>query len=327
MARKISFKRDRKLSLRMYLTMFGIGLLYAALGVAMWQFGLGWYYIIPIILLFSVLQIWFSDRIILGASGAKLVTPEQEPRLHALVDKLVERAQLPKPKVAVINSAALNAFATGKSPKSALVAVTKGLMQLLNEEELEGVLAHELGHIKQRDILVVGIANFLVAVTSFLSTVLFWNLLFGGGRNRDNGSAPIFLLYLVVLLVYFVGQMLVLALTRYREYLADHSGAELSGQPRALASALAKIHNLNLKVPREQTARLQPASALCISPMVPKNDLANAFSTHPPVRKRIDRLLALEKSGTIDYKYSFRGTGKRGSSKTEKDYRYKWDKK
>ena len=209
MARKISFKRDRKLSLRMYLTMFGIGLLYVALGVALWQFGLGWYYVIPIILLFSVLQIWFSDRIILGASGAQLVTPEQEPRLHALVDKLVERAQLPKPKVAVINSAALNAFATGKSPKSALVAVTKGLMQLLNEEELEGVLAHELGHIKQRDILVVGIANFLVAVTSFLSTIIFWNLLFGGGRNRDNGSAPIFLLYLVVLLVYFVGQMLV----------------------------------------------------------------------------------------------------------------------
>ena len=300
------YKRDKGLIGRMYLTMILIAGIYAGFGLFLWQIGLAWFYVVPIIMAVSLLQWWFSDRLILGATRAKVVTEKEEPELHRMVDKLCARSGLPKPKLAVINTPTPNAFATGRSRSRSVVAVTTGLRRILNEQELEGVLAHELGHIRHRDISVLALANFFVAITSFFMAIFFWSALFGGGRRSTDGAGAIMLAYLVTILVYFIGQLLVMALTRHREYLADHAGAELSGNPRALATALYKIRFATDKVPQEALSQLSTARAFCILPAAPRGDIASAFSTHPPVEKRIDRLLSLERKRTpADYTYNW----------------------
>ena len=212
-----------------------------------------------------------------------------------MVERVAMKAGMPMPKVAVINSMAPNAFATGRNPKNALVAVTVGIRQRLSDRELEAVMAHEIAHVRNRDMRVLAVANFLVTVTSFLMTMLFWNMLFGGfGRRQQSGG--IMLVYLVTILVYFAGQLLVLALTRYREYGADHSGAEISGDPGALANALEKISGSMARIPDEDLRKLQTASAFMIIPAALKGESAmNLFSTHPPVEDRVRRLRELER--------------------------------
>jgi len=308
MSALVKFKRDRGLMFRMYFTMFLFTGLYVGFGVLLWSLGTSLTYLIPIMATIFLIQLLFSDSIVLGASGARVVSEKDAPELHSIVGDLARRAGLPKPRIAIINSAMPNAFATGLTRKKALVAVTKGLMQQLSREELTGVLAHELGHIQNRDMRVISIANFFVALTSFLLTILFFRAIFGGGDR--NGAAPILLLYLATMIVYFLGSLLVMSLSRHREYLADHAGAEISGDPNALASALEKIHIATHKIPREQLSKLQTASALCVMPAYTKNDVASLFSTHPPIQERIKRLRALEKA-------------KVGSSAN--DYRYRWD--
>ncbi len=281
----------------MYLTMLLLGGLYGIFALFLLSVGFPIILIGVIVALLVGVQYFLSDRLIMWSTGAKEVTREQEPELYAMVQRVAQKADMPMPKVAVINSHVPNAFATGRNPKNALVAVTVGIRQRLNDRELEAVLAHEIAHVRNRDMRVLAVANFLVTVTSFLMTMLFWNMLFGGfGGRRDNQNGAIMLVFLVTIIVYFLGQLLVLALTRYREYGADHSGAEISGDPGALASALEKISGVMARIPDEDLRRLQTASAFMIIPAALKGQGAmNLFSTHPPVEDRIRRLRELEK--------------------------------
>ena len=289
------FKRDTGLVTRMYFTMFMLGILYGVFALFLMAVNFPIILIGVIVALLVGVQYFLSDRMIMWSTGAKQVDRSQEPELFAMVERVAMKADMPMPKVAVINSMVPNAFATGRNPKNALVAVTVGIRQRLSDRELEAVMAHEIAHVRNRDMRVLAVANFLVTMTSFLMTMLFWNMLFGGfGRRQQSGG--IMLVYLVTILVYFLGQLLVLALTRYREYGADHSGAEISGDPGALANALEKISGSMARIPDEDLRKLQTASAFMIIPAALKGESAmNLFSTHPPVEDRIRRLRELER--------------------------------
>ena len=292
---KAKFKKDTGLVTRMYFTMFMLGILYGVFALFLMAVNFPIILIGVIVALLVGVQYFLSDRMIMWSTGAKQVDRSQEPELFAMVERVAMKADMPMPKVAVINSMVPNAFATGRNPKNALVAVTVGIRQRLSDRELEAVMAHEIAHVRNRDMRVLAVANFLVTMTSFLMTMLFWNMLFGGfGRRQQSGG--IMLVYLVTILVYFLGQLLVLALTRYREYGADHSGAEISGDPGALANALEKISGSMARIPDEDLRKLQTASAFMIIPAALKGESAmNLFSTHPPVEDRIRRLRELER--------------------------------
>ena len=292
---RAKFKKDTGLVTRMYFTMFMLGILYGVFALFLMAVNFPIILIGVIVALLVGVQYFLSDRMIMWSTGAKQVDRSQEPELFAMVERVAMKADMPMPKVAVINSMVPNAFATGRNPKNALVAVTVGIRQRLSDRELEAVMAHEIAHVRNRDMRVLAVANFLVTMTSFLMTMLFWNMLFGGfGRRQQSGG--IMLVYLVTILVYFLGQLLVLALTRYREYGADHSGAEISGDPGALANALEKISGSMARIPDEDLRKLQTASAFMIIPAALKGESAmNLFSTHPPVEDRIKRLRELER--------------------------------
>ena len=279
----------------MYFTMFMLGILYGVFALFLMAVNFPIIMIGVIVAVLVGVQYFLSDKMIMWSTGAKEVKREQEPELFAMVERVAMKAGMPMPKVAVIDSMVPNAFATGRNPKNALVAVTVGIRQRLSDRELEAVMAHEIAHVRNRDMRVLAVANFLVTVTSFLMTMLFWNMLFGGfGRRQQSGG--IMLVYLVTILVYFAGQLLVLALTRYREYGADHSGAEISGDPGALANALEKISGSMARIPDEDLRKLQTASAFMIIPAALKGEGAmNLFSTHPPVEDRVRRLRELER--------------------------------
>ncbi len=287
--------RDSGLVKRMYFTMFMLGVLYAIFGVVLWGFGVPIGFIGALVGVMAVIQFFMSDRIVLWSTGAKIVSPQEEPELHAMIDRLASRAHVPKPRLAVMKNSIPNAFATGRNPNNAVVAVTTGLRQRITGDELEAVLAHELAHVANRDIRILSIANFFVMVTSFLMTILFWNMLFGGmGGRRSNQGGAIMLVYLITMVVYFLGQLLVLALTRYREYGADHGGAVLSGNPRALAAALQKISGSMGRIPKDDLRKVQTANAFMIIPAVAGEGMQNLFSTHPPAEERIRRLREME---------------------------------
>jgi heat shock protein HtpX len=290
------FHKDRGLSARMYFTMFMLGFLYAVFALFLMATGMQLMFIGGIVGVMVVVQYYMSDKLILMSTGAKEVTAEQQPALYKMVNKLANRYEMPMPRVAVIDTPIPNAFATGRNPKNALVAVTTGIQERLNERELQAVIGHELAHVANRDMRVLAVANFLVTVTSFLMTMLFWNMLFGGmGGRRNNNGGGIMMVYLVTIIVYFIGQLLVLALTRYREYGADHTGAEISGDPGALADALEKISGTVNKIPDKDLRKLQTANAFLIIPAALKSEGSmNLFSTHPPLQERVKRLRELE---------------------------------
>ncbi len=290
------FHKDRGLVSRMYLTMVMLGVLYAVFALFLMAAGMQMIFIGGIVGVMVLVQYFMSDKLILMSTGAKAVTAEQQPALHKMVKLLADRYDMPMPKVAVIDTPIPNAFATGRNPKNALVAVTTGIQQRLNERELQAVIGHELAHVANRDMRVLALANFLVTVTSFLMTMLFWNMLFGGmGGRRNNNGGGIMMVYLVTMIVYFIGQLLVLALTRYREYGADHTGAEISGDPGALADALEKISGTVAGIPDKDLRKLQTANAFLIIPAALKGEGSmNLFSTHPPLQERVKRLRELE---------------------------------
>jgi len=275
----------------MYFTMFMLGILYAVFALFLLAAGMQMIFIGGIVAVMVIVQYYMSDKLILMSTGAKQVTAEQEPALHRMIKTLADRYEMPMPKVAIIKTAIPNAFATGRNPKNALVAVTTGIQERLSERELRAVIGHELAHVANRDMRVLAIANFLVTLTSFLMTMLFWNMLFGGmGGRRNNGGGGMMMVYLVTIIVYFIGQLLVLALTRYREYGADHTGAEICGDPGALADALEKISGTVANIPDKDLRKLQTANAFLIIPAALKGKGSmNLFSTHPPLQERIKR--------------------------------------
>jgi len=276
----------------MFLTMFLLFAVYLVFVVI-----LGVYFdniLLMVVLMgaFSLGQYFFSDRLTLWSMGAHEVSESEYPQLHATISRLSQQADLPKPKVAVADSRVPNAFATGRSQKNAAVCVTTGIVRTLDQDELEGVLAHELAHVKNRDMMVMTIA-------SFLSTIAFivvrWGWLFGGGgRNRDSNQAPVFVAILVSLVVWVVSFLLIRALSRYREYAADRGGATISGKPAALASALLKISGQMDRVPEEDMREQANMNAFFIIP-IKGGVISQLFSTHPSTEKRVERLRELER--------------------------------
>lgn len=289
--RRKAYGRDRGLSSRMFLTMFLLGALYVAFFVVMISvFQLG---IVPMIVIIgglAFLQYFTSDKIALAASGAKVVPPEDAPELHAMVDRLCAMSDLPKPRVAVIPTDIPNAFATGRSPKHSAVAVTEGLWRRLEPREVEGVLAHELSHIANRDVAVMTIASFFSMLAAFLMRMGMFAGMFGGGRNRD-GGAPAFLIMLVVSLVtYVISYILILMISRYREFAADRGAALMTGAPEQLMSALQKIASDMTRIPQRDLRQVEGMNAFFIIPTSVKSSIGELFMTHPPLEKRLARL-------------------------------------
>jgi len=276
----------------MALTMF---LLFALYIVFLGLLTLYFQSIVAIVLvmgLFMGAQFFFSDRLALYSMGAREVEPDEYPELHRQVERLAQQADLPKPKIAVADSRTPNAFATGRSQGNAAVAVTTGIVNLLDDEELEGVLAHELAHIKNRDVMVMTIASFLSTI-AFL--VVRWGWLFSGGRSRGGQQqAPVFVAILLSLVVWIISFLLIRALSRYREFAADRGGASITGRPAALATALLKIDSGMEKVPSEDLRGQSEMNAFFIIP-IRSGFVGRLFSTHPSTEKRIERLRALER--------------------------------
>jgi heat shock protein HtpX len=293
MPRPTSFGRDTGLQLRMTLTMFLLGLVYVVLIVALLASGVNGAMVGVIAVGLAIFQLFGSDKLALRAMGAREVTPAQAPELHAMIDRLCVQADLPKPKVAVADTRMPNAFALGRSPKSATVCATTGIMELLSPAELEGVMAHELTHIGNRDVLVMTLAGFFATIAAY---IVQFGFLFGGGGgygdDDDNPSAMV--LILVSLVVYVVSFFLMQALSRYREFAADRGAAMITGRPSALASALMRISSGMARIPKQDLRASNELSAFYFFPPGAKSAIGGLFATHPPMEKRIEALQRLE---------------------------------
>jgi heat shock protein HtpX len=273
----------------MLLTIFLLGLLYVALIGALLAAGTGLVLMVVIIGALSFGQLFFSDKLALSAMGAKEVSPQEAPGLHAMIERLCIQADLPKPRIAVADTHVPNAFATGRSQKSATVCATTGIMSVLSPSELEGVMAHELTHVKNRDVLIMTIASFFASLAAI---ILQFGFFFGGGDDDDNPS--ILIVLLVSFVVYIVSFFLMLALSRYREFAADRGAAIITGRPSALSSALVKISGAMERVPTQDLRQAERLNAFFIVPTSVKGAVQTLFATHPPMEKRIERLQQLE---------------------------------
>ena len=238
-------------------------------------------------LIMNVGSYWFSDKIVLTMYKAKELSPSEAPMLHAMVEDLARNAGIPKPRICLIPDDSPNAFATGRNPQHAVVAVTQGIMRLLSPDELRGVIAHEIGHITNRDILVQSIAGVLASVVMVLANMMQWAAIFGGGRSDGEGGGNVFSALLVALLAPIAASLIQFAISRSREYLADATGARLCGNPLSLASALGKLGAYSKQVPMQQGS---PATAhmFIVNPFA--GGVGKLFSTHPPLEDRIHRL-------------------------------------
>ncbi|HUG96466.1 MAG TPA: zinc metalloprotease HtpX, partial [Nitrososphaera sp.] len=238
-------------------------------------------------------QWYFSDRIVLWSTGAKIVSREQFPELHDLVERIVARNNLPKPRIAVVNTKIPNAFATGKTPKSSIVAVTMGLMDQLDTEELEGVVAHELAHIKNRDVLVLTMASLFSTIAWYMMRFGMYGGMRGHGRSRDSGGAMALML-IVAIVTWFASFLIIRAISRYREFVADRDGALMTGKPAKLAGALLKISGTMKRMPTKDLREVEGMNAFFIIPALSGDAFASLFSTHPPVDKRVKKLMEME---------------------------------
>ena len=315
------YATDRGLIARMGVTMFLLGLVFTGFVIALYFVlfyygnrngnnggsGSG-------IVVFSVLigvavafgGYWWSDKIALRTARAQLVTPQQAPQLHGIIDRICALADMPKPRVAISPVDLPNAFATGRSSKVAVVCVTEGLLAKLNDDELEGVLAHEMSHVAHKDVAVMTIASFLGIIAALLVRFAFYGELFGGGgrgrggNNNNQNALPILLIVMVVgIVVYAISFLLIRLLSRYRELSADRSGALLTGQPSALASALVKVSGDIARIPTRDLRQAEPLNAFYFAPALSgqkgQTSLSTLFSTHPPLEKRLKQLDKISK--------------------------------
>jgi heat shock protein HtpX len=288
-----SFGKDTGLQARMLLTLFLLGLVYVVFVGVLFAAGAGAVTIVVVALVLLLIQLFTSDKIAMATLGVKEVSPAEEPELHGIIERLCVQADLPKPRVCVMETPMPNAFAMGRSRKSTTVCATRGILELLSPAELEGVMAHELTHVINRDVMVMTLASFFAALASLIAQfALFFGGGFGGGDEEDEGG--ILLVLLVSVLVYAVSFLLLRALSRYREFAADRGSAVLTGRPSALASALIKISGTIEREPRQDLRKAEGLSAFFIVPARAKNSLMNLFADHPPLEQRLAALERLE---------------------------------
>ncbi len=290
-----TYGRDAGLSFRMLLTGSLLGLLYVVFAVVLFYvLNAGLFVMLVIVIGLGLVQYFTSDKLALRASGAKIVEPNEAPELHAMVDRLCAMADLPKPRVAIIDTEVPNAFATGRNPKNSAVAVTTGLWRRLEPQEVEGVLAHELSHIANRDVLIMTVASFFAMLAAMLTRFGMYGGLFGGGRDRDNNGLPVWLIVLLVsIATYFLSQILILAISRYREFAADRGSALITGAPEHLMSALQKIASDMFRIPQSDLREVEGMNAFFIIPTSVKSTTSQLFLTHPPLEKRLAALSSI----------------------------------
>ncbi|HLG67764.1 MAG TPA: zinc metalloprotease HtpX [Acidimicrobiales bacterium] len=310
MPRARNIPADRGLTTRMFVTGLLLVILYGAFIAILWAILKSITVVIVIAAVLLFLQYWFSDKLALWGMHGREVSREEAPELHGVVDRLCALADMPKPRVAIAETDVPNAFATGRSPKAAVVCATTGLMRRLDEPEVEAVLAHELSHVAHRDVAVMTIASGLGVLAGLITRVMFYAGLFGGGGNRNNQNASQLVLVemmvmLVSIVVYAISFLLTMALSRYRELAADRSGAILIGRPSVLAAALIKVTGDMGRIPTRDLRKAEPFNAFFFTPAVarPRNDgneagsgltLSSLFSTHPSLERRLAQLAQLE---------------------------------
>ena len=294
------FPADAGLTGRMTLVMFLLGALFVAVVVAVLVYAQS--VVLALLIGGGLLaaQYFGSDKIAMASMRAREVSPEQAPQLHGIVDRLCALADMPKPRVAMSDTTIPNAFATGRSEQHAVVCVTTGLMQRLDESEVESVLAHELSHIAHRDVMVMTIAGFLGMVAGLVLRFAYYSSLFGGGRRREDQGVPVVLVVMVgSVIVYAISFLLTRALSRYRELSADRAAAVLTGRPSTLASALTKVSGQMAVIPTRDLRSAEPVSSLLFAPALSGRtkggpSLSAIFSTHPPLEQRLDQLARIE---------------------------------
>jgi heat shock protein HtpX len=291
-----AYGRDAGLSIRMLLTSGLLGLLYVLFFLVLLNFtGLG---LIPMVLIvfgLAAFQYYTSDKLALLASGAKTVERDEAPELHDMIERLCAMADLPKPKVAVVDTPVPNAFATGRNPKNSAVAVTTGLWDRLDRHEIEGVLAHELSHIANRDVLVMTLASFFAMLAGLLARFGLYGGMFGGGRDRGGGVPVWLIVFAVSIATYILSFILIRTISRYREFSADRGAAIITGAPENLMSALQRIASGMASIPQRDLRQVEAMNAFFIIPTGVKSTLGELFATHPPLEKRLARLAELSR--------------------------------
>jgi len=286
------FRGDRGLTFRMGGVGLGLGVLYLVFAAVLYQTPVGAFGFV-IVLAIAWGQWYFSDSLALKSMSAQVVEPHQAPELHAMIDRLCALADMPKPRVAIAVTDMPNAFATGRTPNHSAVCVTTGIMQRLDADELEGVLAHELSHVANRDVTVMTVASSIGLLAGFITRYgMYFGGMFSGGRDRNNnnGGPAFIVVFLVSLLVYAVSFVLIRGLSRYRELSADRSGAYMTGRPSKLSSALVKISGDMARIPNKDLRDSQAMSAFFFAPAISRESIGALFSTHPPLQQRLDNL-------------------------------------
>ena len=285
--------RDTQLQVRMFFVMFLLAAVYLLFMAVLWAAGVQFFSILVIAVVLLLVQYFLSDKIAMWSMGAREVSAQEAPELHAMIQRLAQTADLPMPRVAISDSPVPNAFATGRGPKNAVVAVTSGLMNRLDGSEVEAVLAHELSHVRNRDVAVMTIASFFAMAAQMIMRWFFWGSMFDRRGRRDNGSIAI--VYLASVLVWVISFFLIRTLSRYREYAADRGSAIITGAPSHLMSALIKISGVMDRIPTEDLREVQGMNALFIIPAAHSATLSELFSTHPSLEHRLERLRALSR--------------------------------